>query len=185
MSRGGNGAVSLKGSSSPLPKSEPWKQILKQHRESRKTTIPSILANMILRRSEAINLKGQQGEGRDTRPTEFVLECPTCKAPKEVSKCTLYDTQAKILRCSSCAHSTSSSRWQCSHGSSWLRCLLCRELGFRCAGSAKRTQANTFARREALQKANIRRLRRLGPLGNSNASNSTSHAHLHIKNIKK
>ena len=119
--KGNNGSSgdALKSSSTPLPKHEPWDKIL-QHQwalreKSGATSIPQILARKSSDMHNAITIKGQRGDGRDARPTCFVLYCPLCKAPKEASRCTLYTTQAKVLACAACLVASTSSKWHCSH----------------------------------------------------------------------
>ena len=132
----------------------------------------------------AIFTRGQNGDGRDLKPSSFVLSCPLCKAQKEASRCTLYTTHAKILACASCLISSSSSKWQCPHAAGWMQCPSCRETGFRCAGQAKRKFKLVHARSEAVQERLLKRLQFIGPLGSS-ASNSTSQSRKHKKKNQK
>ena len=186
---GTSNTVILKASSAPLPRHESWKKVLEHHWDRRErsgaTSIPHIMARDANNISSAITCKGQKGDGRDLRPTSFEISCPKCKALKEVAKCTLYTTQAKVLACGECSSSFSSSRWQCRHEVLWMHCTVCRELGFRCAGQAKRSLKRVHERSEAVERRTFKRYRRLGPLGSSTASNSIHQSIRHIKKSEK
>ena len=176
----GSNNVALKSSSTPLPKIEPWAKILALQWDLRDksgaTSIPKIMARNSSDMLNAITSKGQIGDGRDIRPNSFILYCPRCKAPKEASTCTLYTTQVKVLACAACSVSSSSSRWHCIHALCWMQCVACRELGFRCAGKAKRKLK--LLRNEVVQRRILQRSRQLGPLG-CTTNNSTSQPNMH------
>ena len=112
---------------------------------------------------------------RDIRTRQFLLTCPKCTAVKNTARCTLFDSHARVVYCSRCHTSTTSSLWHCSHNISWLLCPSHREAGFRCAGHRKPRHAKTsLAYGESKLKAKFQRLNRLGLLGQAKAKDSNS-----------
>ena len=132
--KGPGGTDMLKGSSLPLPRLEPWASTLKAILIARAAhsapSIPQIVQRNAERAIDNISIRGQLGDGRDLKPNMFCITCPGCSAGKNVAKCTLYTTHARVLYCAACK--ISSSKWHCSHGLTWITCPLCREAGFRC-----------------------------------------------------
>ena len=70
------------------------------------------------------------------RPSSFILSCPSCQAPREMSRTRLYHATSKpcIVVCRSCHKASSSRRWQCSclQAKPWIACPTHRPLGFLC-----------------------------------------------------
>ena len=139
--KGESGQEQLKGSCLPLPKFEPWGSVLKTNQDVKHAhgspTIPSIVQRNASMASDSITLIGQKGDDRDFKPFGFLISCPRCKAVKNASNCTLFNSAACILSCSACRSSSSSTKWHCSHSISWLECPVHREAGFRCKGHSR------------------------------------------------
>ena len=137
-----------------------------QRLKSGSPSISSIVQTNSCRAKDSITIRGQVGDGRDLKPEAFLLTCPRCRADKEASRCTLYAHAAKVLYCTTCKHSMSSTRWQCNHGIRWLDCPVHREVGFRCKGLSqpKHRKSNTLFQ-DVRHKARLKRLKRLGTLG--------------------
>ena len=128
----------LKASSAPLPKREPWVQLL----ASAPIPIIDILASRKARRLDSISVRGEAGDGRELQPLKFPLSCPSCSTSKECAKIRLFTSVAKGLTCSSCKKCTTSTRWSCFHGTPWTDCPVCRQVGFRCGSQSLRTHRN-------------------------------------------
>ena len=163
--KGDKGKDMLKGSSLPLPRLEPWANTLKAMLSARATkgspSIPQIVLRNADKTKDSINIRGQRGDSRDLKIVELFLTCPKCAAVKDVARCTLYGTHAKVLSCTACK--TSSNRWLCSHSICWLHCPSHREAGFICAGSERpRHSIISFFHKESKSKARIKRLGNLG-----------------------
>ena len=131
-------------------------------------TLPTLVQKERARQHDNIELRGQRGDWRDLRPSSFLVTCPKCKGLKDVAGCELYGTAAKVLLCTACRCSSTSSKLHCSHGISWLQCPIHRPIGFRCKGTRiskhKGTKAS-FLHKARLNKANLKRLERIGSLG--------------------
>ena len=131
--KGPTGDDMLKSTSLPLPKFEPWSPFIGKSSLS----LPSLVLRRNAKHIEAIEYKGQGGEGKDTKAREFMLTCPKCKVPKDAARCKLYAAAARVLFCSSCRTSATSTRWHCDHGIPWHSCKEHRAWGFRCGGLRK------------------------------------------------
>ena len=157
----------LRASAAPLPKREPWYDILAPG----PNPIMNILTNRRDKMHDNIMIRGERGDHREQRPQFFFLKCSTCGNFRNCAHVKLFTTTARGLTCSKCKKSTSSTRWFCEHGTPWTRCTEHRETGFRCGvqslpfkhASSKGT--NTWARSfKAIQRRQAR-LRVIGSLG--------------------
>ena len=170
-----DGTCMLKGSSQPFPKHEPWFETLVKFRTHRATqgspSMPSIATNIRNKAHEDICIRGGGGEAGTLKTECMMLSCPKCTRYKNVASCTLFSTRAMPIYCSECKISTMSSKWQCSHNLPWLQCPSHREEGFRCRSSrsARRTKT-TLLWKELSYKAKLKRLTRLGHLGQHRAN---------------
>ena len=95
----------LRASACPLPRLEPWANILAQY--------PHTLTMMMeaKRAREAIFSRGERGDGRDVRPNHFELSCPTCAHSKDCARIVLYTTAARSLVCINCKRNTTSTKY--------------------------------------------------------------------------
>jgi hypothetical protein len=157
---------SLKASAAPLPKKEPWADLL----ASAPTPIITLMDNRKARRLDNISTRGERGDNRELKPLSLILVCPTCATPRDCAQVRLFTNIARGLSCSNCKKSTSSTRWCCSHGTSWTSCPFHREAGFRCgAHSLLQTKANFKGSRWTDSLKAIKRkqakLSRIGSLG--------------------
>ena len=118
----------LRASAAPLPKKEPWFDMLIPG----PTPIPTIMNSRRLNMLNNIEIRGERGDFRELKPHSFSLSCPSCGSFKECARVRLFTTTAKGLTCSICRKSTSSTRWHCLHNVPWTKCSLHREPGFRC-----------------------------------------------------
>ena len=157
----------LKASAAPLPKKEPWFDMLAPG----PTPLITILSSRWDKMHDNITIRGERGDHREQRPHFFYLKCPSCGNSRDCAQVRLFTTTARGLTCSKCKKSTSSTRWFCEHGTPWTRCTEHRETGFRCGvqslpfkhASSKGT--NTWARSfKAIQRRQAR-LRVIGSLG--------------------
>jgi hypothetical protein len=152
----------LKASANALPKLEPWSRIIAQV----PPILPTLMKDRSTRRELAIETRGERGDGRDLKPSEFLLTCPSCEAQKDCARRILYSTSAAGVTCPQCHKSTTSTRWLCSHKVPWHLCQLHREHGFRCGtkapGQSKRPDP---FKAEARFKAKVKRLGALGAEG--------------------
>ena len=179
------GTYMLKGSSLPFPKHEPWAASLEKIRKIRlakgSPTIPALVKKKVDRAYDAIMTRGEGGDCRDAMTTQLLLTCPRCNGVKNAARCTLFSTRAQALSCDKCHTSTMSSLWHCSHKNCWLLCPFHREAGFRCAcGRKTRHAKHSLAFKETSFMAKVKRLTRIGQLGQLKAdvSNSISVAHM-------
>jgi hypothetical protein len=160
---------SLKASAAPLPKKEPWADIL----ASAPAPIVTMMNNRKTRRLDNISMRGERGDYREQRPQSFILVCPTCATPRDCVNVRLFTTIARGLTCNNCKKSTSSTRWCCSHGASWTSCPIHREAGFRCGSHSQAPnkasfQGNRWTRSLKTSKASRSRqgiLSKIGSLG--------------------
>jgi len=165
----------IKSSSAPLPRVEPWLNILAQA----PTPLLTCMKIRCSARLNGIEQIGERGDGRDLRTSHFPLECPHCDAIKDCARIKLYAHCARGVTCHICRRSTTSTRWLCSHGVPWTSCHVHREAGFRCGlhNPANINKANfercSKVNRPCPLKA-ARRLflkaKRLGSLGEPNSS---------------
>jgi len=133
----------IKSSAAALPRVEPWLHII----SNTPTPILNILRDRCNRRLDSIDHQGERGDGRDLRAQIFLLECPQCGSSRDCSKVRLYSTVARGLTCSKCKRSTTSTKWQCEHGTPWTKCPLHTETGFRCGPLSLNMHKATLGRR--------------------------------------
>ena len=118
-----------------------------------------------------IMMRGEMGDGSDLQPLKFLLHCPSCKASKECAHVRLFSKVARGIACSTCRKNTTSTRWNCSHGTPWTDCHVCRHVGFRCGSQSLRkhsSQSNRVMHATTLLNAHRRKQakrRALGSLG--------------------
>ena len=125
---------------------------------------------MIDKANNAITYRGEAGDQRDLRATSLLLTCPECTSVRDVARCTLFGARAMALQCKACHTSTTSSLWHCDHGLSWLQCPFHRDVGFRCHSGRKAPHTgSTPAFRMSSLRAKLKRLKRLGHLGQHKA----------------
>ena len=170
--KGGADKGSLKASALPLPRVEPWSSILRQV----PPTLPELLENRRSRLHQAIETKGERGDGRGTKPMIFMLDCPSCGHAKDCAKHQLYVTSARCVTCRHCLRNASSLRWRCSHGLPWHTCLHHRETGFWC-GRAPAEASHKSRKRPATHLASaslLAKRRKLGSLGDDTQRVTTS-----------
>ena len=166
----------LKGSSLPYPKHEPWVETLGNYRTLRASqgspSIPSIALRNRSNVHDDIILRGGGGDAGVPRTNSLMLSCPKCSSIKNVARCTLFSNRAMPVYCSTCKVSSTSSRWQCSHHESWLKCPFHRDQGFKCRSSRlARHSKPTLLKKHSSFKAMIKRLSRIGHLGHHTANN--------------
>ena len=70
----------LRASAYALPRLEPWNSILSKANP----ILPSLVKGRLDRQHEAISIRGERGDGRELRPHNFMLSCPSCKQQKTV-----------------------------------------------------------------------------------------------------
>jgi len=155
----------LKASAAPLPKKEPWFDMLAPG--------PTPLNNILNSRRDNLHnnimIRGERGDHRELKPQFFYLSCPSCSNARDCAHVKLFTTTARGLTCSKCKKSTSSTRWCCEHGTPWTRCPVHRETGFRCGARSLSTfKGSKSGLRQASLKAlkgRQAKLSRLGSLG--------------------
>ena len=155
----------LRASAAPLPKKEPWFNMLAPG----PTPISKILSSRRDNMHANIMIRGERGDHRELRPPVFFLKCPSCGNFKDCAQVKLFTTTARGLTCSMCKKSTSSTRWCCEHGIPWTSCPKHREAGFRCGFRSlpSNERLNSSLRQGSLKalKARQAKLSRLGSLG--------------------
>ena len=129
-------------------------------------SIPSIAQRNRSKAHDDITIRGGGGDAGVLRTNSLMLSCPKCNSFKDVAKCTLFSNRAMPVYCSMCKVNTISSRWQCSHHTSWLQCPLHRDEGFRCRSSRlARRPKPTLEWKQSSHMARLKRLSRIGQLG--------------------
>ena len=186
----------LKASAAPLPKKEPWADIL----APAPSPIVTILTSRKARRIDNISTRGERGDNRELKPQTFSLKCPSCGTFKECAKIRLFTTIARGLTCSNRKKSTSSTKWSCTHGTPWTRCPIHRETGFRCGAQRLHkhkadSKGTSWVRSLKAIKHRQATLNRLGSLGepkclplsldNSVGSSTFKRTLVHKKKIKR
>jgi hypothetical protein len=151
----------LKASAAPLPRYEPWESITAKAPHP----LPKILENRRNRQIDNINVRGEGGDGRDLRPSQFDLSCPSCSVVKNCAYNTLFKTAAVSLSCLNCKRNTSSTKWLCSHAIPWHTCEYHRELGMRCGNKRSKGIGMIVPDRGKAEQRLNNKLRKLGPLG--------------------
>ena len=160
--KGGANKGLLKASALPLPRVEPWTNLLNQS----PPILPQLLQDRRSRQQQAIDIKGARGDGRGSRPDSFSLRCPHCGAIKECAKHKLCTTSARCVTCRACLRNTTSLKWSCSHGIPWHNCPSHRENGLWCGSGA--TPSFRSGKRPAPDLTQTRlqnKRRKLGSLG--------------------
>jgi hypothetical protein len=127
----------LKASAAPLPRFEPWVSITAKAPHP----LPKILENRRNRQIDGITIRGEGGDGRDLRPVQFDLSCPSCGVVKNCAFNTLFKSAAVSLSCPSCKKNTSSTKWLCTHAIPWHTCEHHREPGMRCGNKRSKIAA--------------------------------------------
>ena len=160
----------LRASAAPLPRVEPWKDIISKAFHP----IPNILRDRCNRNYDNIMSRGEGGAGRDLKPEVFMLTCPKCKLSQNCARNKLFTTAAVSLTCKNCKSNTSSTQWHCPHGLKWHTCKLHREPGMR--SGKPRSQGTLSSRPNPLKAANrvIHKANKLGPLGSCRVGSLTS-----------
>ena len=130
----------LKASAAPLPKHEPWYDMLAPG----PTPIRIIIGSRRDKLHDNIMMRGERGDNRERSPQFFLLKCPSCGNFRDCAHVKLFTTTARTLTCSSCKKSTSSTRWRCEHGTPWTKCSHHRALGFRCGRQSLPSKTATF-----------------------------------------
>ena len=153
----------LRSSAAPLPKKEPWLDILRQA----PAPLCQIMMNRSISRIENMTARGERGDHRDLKPSTFTLTCPKCSVPRECAHVKLHSCAARGLTCLECRASTTSTKWCCGHGAPWTSCSVHREAGFRCGPRSLLSHEAPFSRPFQAIKARLSKLRRLGSLGDS------------------
>ena len=165
--KGPNGVEMLKSTSPPLPKFEPWVA----HVGRASLSLPTLVQRHKANNASHIECKGQRGDGRDLKARHFLLTCPKCKLSKDAEACKLYAAAARVLFCTACKTSATSTKWCCVHGIPWHNCSVHKACGFRCGGLWKTRKplgsppSALHFYRERTNKARLQRLCTLGTLG--------------------
>lgn len=156
---------SIKSSSGPLPRVEPWISIILKA----PSPLSSIIDKRVKSRIEGIEHHGEGGEGRDLKPVLFGLFCPHCGTSKNCAGIRLYAKNARGVTCKEFKKCTTSTRWKCPHGVPWTTCPTHREGGFRCGPLRLHKRSNGPLKPERRRLKAITRLQakrcRLGSLG--------------------
>ena len=170
--KGGGDKGRLKASALPLPRVEPWSRIIREV----PPTLPNLLQARRSRHNQAIEIRGERGDGRGTKPTHFMLSCPRCGTRKDCARHSLYTTSARCVTCRSCKRNSSSLKWHCSHGSPWHQCHSHREEGFWCGRApAGRTQGSSKRTAPHIASACLlSKRRKLGSLGSDTQEVTTT-----------
>ena len=153
----------IKANALPLPRVEPWSRIVQQ-------ATPTLLLLQNNRRSrqhQAIEIRGERGDGRGYKPEVFLLSCPSCGQVKDCAKHRLYTNNASCITCRGCHRNTTSIRWRCNHNVPWHQCLTHREHVFWC-GTAAIPPAGSGCKRPdptTSEARHVHKRRRLGSLG--------------------
>ena len=151
----------LKSSNAPLPRFEPWETITAKAPHP----LPKIVETRRARQLDNITIRGESGNGRDLRPQQFLLSCPSCDTLKDCANNTLFKVAAVSLTCQSCKRNTTSTKWLCSHAIPWHTCEYHREPGMRCGLKRSKGIGNCMRDTFKAEQRLLNKHRRLGPLG--------------------